>query len=282
MSRHPDIPYEQVHFPETIRSHHMRSDQAFCSSYHIHDSYELLLFLGGQGDYYIEHRCYPIKRGSLLLINSTEIHRVDCRDDAPYERIATHFYPDLVRRFSTAHSDMLSCFEKRRIGEGNLILLDREELERYLALIDQMHTALTASHFGHEILAVTYLIQILILANTFFHAGKEQASGSAASLSSQVMAYINKHLKEPLTIPQLAEYVHLDPSYLSRKFREEAGCSLREYIILKRIALAKELLRQGKSVTEACQSSGFHDYANFIRTFKKYAGMPPGQYGRKY
>lgn len=281
MSRPQTAHYDQVNFPETIRSYYMLSSQPFNSSYHMHDSYELLLFLHGDGDYYIEHRRIHMKRGNLLLINSNEIHRAEVSGKMPYERIATHFSPDWIRNFSTPDSDLLSCFEKRPVGERNLLFLDNTALEQYLALADRMHTALAADHFGHDVLAAAYLVQLLILVNICFHSLQEQPA-ALPPLSSQIMGYINKHLQESITVGQLAAYVHLDPSYLSRKFREQAGCSLQEYIILKRIACAKDLLRQGKSVTEACQGSGFHDYANFIRTFKKHAGIPPGQYGRKH
>ncbi|MDE6202435.1 MAG: AraC family transcriptional regulator [Lachnospiraceae bacterium] len=247
----------------------------------MHDSYELLLFLNGHGDYYIEHHRYHMKRGNLLLINSNEIHRAEISGNTPYERVATHFSPDWLRNFSTPDSDLLSCFEKRPVGERNLLSLDNAALEQYLALADRMQTALSADHFGHDVLAAAYLVQILVLVNICFHSLKEQPAAFLPPLSSQIMGYINKHLMESITVCQLADYVHLDPSYLSRKFREQAGCSLQEYIILKRIAFAKDLLRQGKSVTEACQGSGFNDYANFIRTFKKHAGIPPGQYGRR-
>lgn len=62
--------------------------------YHMHDSYELLLFLGGCTDCYIEHHRYRLKRGDLLIINSQEIHRAVASEGTPYERIATHFIPN--------------------------------------------------------------------------------------------------------------------------------------------------------------------------------------------
>ena len=273
--------YQQVHFPEMIRSHHMLSDSASNETYHMHDSFELFLFLKGNVDYYIDRHRYHLKRGNLLLINSSEIHRVKILDGMPYERIATHFDPELARRFSTSDSDLLACFEKRRAGEGNLLYLDSVCLEKYLSLADQLHTALVDRRFGRDVLARTCLIQMLILANTCFYSLSYQTNNTMPQLSGQIMAYIHVHLCQPLTVQELAEQVHLDPSYLSRRFKEQAGCSIREYIILKRISLAKELLRQGKTVTEVCQASGFHDYANFIRTFKKHAGLPPGQYRRQ-
>lgn len=97
-------------------------------------------------------------------------------------------------------------------------------------------------------------------------------------LSYDVMRYINDHLNEDIGIELLSHQFYMNRSYLSRKFKDEAGCSIREYIILKRVALAKTLLQQGKSVSETCEACGFHDYTNFIRTFKKYAGVSPGQF----
>jgi len=50
--------------------------------------------------------------------------------------------------------------------------------------------------------------------------------------------------------------------------------------VVKRVALAKELLSQGHTVLEACHLSGFHDYSNFIRTFRQTTGYTPGQFKR--
>ena len=60
----------RIHFPEIIRSHHMISAKPINDVYHMHDSYELLLFLGGCTDCYIEHHRYRLQRGDLLIINS--------------------------------------------------------------------------------------------------------------------------------------------------------------------------------------------------------------------
>jgi len=56
--------------------------------------------------------------------------------------------------------------------------------------------------------------------------------------------------------------------------------NLHEYIIFKRVARAKKLLMEGKSVTETCHLSGFNDYSNFIRTFKRTVGISPGKYSK--
>lgn len=268
----------RIHFPEIIRSHHMLSAKPVNDVYHMHDSYELLMFLDGCTDCYIEHHRYRLKRGDLLIINSQEIHRAVSYEGTPYERIATHFSPELVRNHCTDQSDLLSCFEKRKNADRNLLSLSPKSLELYLSLTDHLHTAVASASFGHDILASTYLLQILVLANTCFYESTWIPENIMPQLSSQIMRYIDDHLTEDLSIQALADRLYMNRSHMSRKFREQAGCSIQEYMILKRISLAKTLLKQGKSVTDTCELSGFHDYSNFIRTFKKYAQISPGHY----
>ena len=47
------------------------------------------------------------------------------------------------------------------------------------------------------------------------------------------------------------------------------------------ISEAKKLLNSGKSISEAAEESGFNDYANFMRTFKKVVGVSPKKYSVK-
>lgn len=270
--------YSRVHFPEIIRSHHMLTSKQMNDAYHMHDSYELYLFLNGNADYYIEQHCYRLKRGDLLLINSQEIHRVVSGEGTPYERIATHFYPEVVRNYCTRQTDLLSCFEKRKNAERNLISLPPYALEQYLALADRLHSAVASESYGHDILAYTYLLQMLVLANTCFRDSTVMPEDLMPQLSYRIMSYINEHLTAGLSIQALADHFYMNRSYMSRKFHEQTGCSIREYIILKRVSLAKSLLKQGRPVSDVCELSGFHDYSNFIRTFKKYAGVSPGHY----
>ena len=48
--------------------------------------------------------------------------------------------------------------------------------------------------------------------------------------------------------------------------------------LIRKLAETKKYLFLGKSIKEACVLSGFHDYANFIRSFKKSVGVSPGKY----
>jgi AraC-like DNA-binding protein len=61
-------------------------------------------------------------------------------------------------------------------------------------------------------------------------------------------------------------------------FKNQLSTTANKYLTGKRISHAKKLLSEGKSVTDTAIESGFSDYANFIRTFKKAVGIPPGKY----
>uniref|UniRef100_UPI0006D13B4C helix-turn-helix domain-containing protein n=1 Tax=Clostridium sp. NkU-1 TaxID=1095009 RepID=UPI0006D13B4C len=94
------------------------------------------------------------------------------------------------------------------------------------------------------------------------------------------MRYIDKNLTTPMTLDSISQALSLDKYYISHLFKSETESSIFQYIVVKRVALAKELLTQGHTVSEACHLSGFHDYSNFIRTFRQTTGYTPGQFKR--
>lgn len=75
----------------------------------------------------------------------------------------------------------------------------------------------------------------------------------------------------------------MSPDYLTKLFRRENGMSLSEYIIQKRISLAKKLLvTTSLSVVEISQRTGFSYSSYFVRIFKKKTELTPQQYRERY
>lgn len=92
--------------------------------------------------------------------------------------------------------------------------------------------------------------------------------------------YIEENYADPnLSLNLLAEQCKTTTSYLSRLFKESFGINFVDYLNQYRIEKAKELLMTtSKPVKEIASTSGFNSQQNFIRVFKKHAGMTPGQY----
>jgi methylphosphotriester-DNA--protein-cysteine methyltransferase len=65
---------------------------------------------------------------------------------------------------------------------------------------------------------------------------------------------------------------------MSALFSKHIGVTVREYLRIRKVGLAKQLLDGGASVTFACYESGFGDCSYFIKCFKQYTGLTPLQY----
>lgn len=97
-------------------------------------------------------------------------------------------------------------------------------------------------------------------------------------LCDRVLEYIKENYNNPdLNISQTAHFFEMTPAYLSTLYKKQTGESLLSVINYIRVKEAKKLLIEGKSVAEVTELAGFRDSSTFIRTFKRYEGITPGQ-----
>lgn len=90
---------------------------------------------------------------------------------------------------------------------------------------------------------------------------------------------LDRRYDTPITIEDLSREVALSPYYLIRRFRHVYKKTPHQYLVGKRIARAKELLRNSDlSVTEICVEVGYESLGSFSTLFRKVAGLSPGAY----
>ncbi|WP_379161423.1 AraC family transcriptional regulator [Paenibacillus sp. sgz5001063] len=246
--------------------------------YHRHDAYEIYLFLRGNTYMYLEQSCYKLVPGDLIIISPGEMHRCVCLDTQKYERIGLNIKRAALDKLSSRRSNLSSCFESHPFGQNNLIRLTPDQIKYYSGLAIQLISCLDSEEYGQDLLAEAYVTQLLVFINTLYQSSTHSSNNIMPELVGNTMTYIKNHLVEAITSEQLEQEFHYSGKYISQQFREHTGLTIRSYIIDQRVSLAKDLLSAGKSVAEACELSGFSDYANFIRSFKKVAGISPGKY----
>ena len=123
--------------------------------------------------------------------------------------------------------------------------------------------------------------ELLLFTNRLFDISKtKKYDNIMPRIVIDAMKYIDANLNTELTLEELSLSINYSPNYISTEFKKHTGLSLREYILDKRIECAKKLLMDGKNVSDACLMSGFNDYSNFIRSFKKKTGISPGHYAK--
>ena len=81
---------------------------------------------------------------------------------------------------------------------------------------------------------------------------------------------------------ELAKKFNISQSAMERMFRNSLTMLPREYIIRRRMDAAREFLRQGQSVTDACNNAGFGDYSHFIADFRRFYNTTPAEYAKQH
>jgi AraC-like DNA-binding protein len=96
---------------------------------------------------------------------------------------------------------------------------------------------------------------------------------------SETVDVIQSFYKDPLTLKEIANKVHLSPWHLSRLFSESKGISIMEYLETVRLVEAKRLLKETTlPITHIAMEVGYNSLNSFSRTFKKKYDCSPGVY----
>lgn len=95
----------------------------------------------------------------------------------------------------------------------------------------------------------------------------------------RAMNYVDESLHEQLSLKEVASLVHLNPSYFSVLFKEQANMTFSEYVTRSRLQKAKNLLIVSNlSVADIAEEVGYSTSKYFIKLFKEYEGQTPSQY----
>lgn len=121
--------------------------------------------------------------------------------------------------------------------------------------------------------------------NQFEELGQKNARGDEkknSKIIASVKAYIRKNYADPeLSLDEIAEFVHLNTSYLCTAFKQETGNTIKNYITDVRIEAAKNLLDAGNGkIYEIGLSVGYQSSQYFSQVFYKKVGVSPNDYRR--
>lgn len=98
-----------------------------------------------------------------------------------------------------------------------------------------------------------------------------------------VKQYIEEHIREKITVGELAELVHINEQHLMRIFKKETGQSLVEYITKQRMLLAGELLKNtDHSINFIADCVGCESCSYFTKIFKRHTGFTPREYRQQF
>ncbi|MBR2680793.1 MAG: response regulator [Exiguobacterium sp.] len=96
---------------------------------------------------------------------------------------------------------------------------------------------------------------------------------------TQIGTYIEQHFAEELSLQGMSERFYLSREYISRRFKQQYGVNLSEYVLTIRMNEAKRLLETSRQrIYEVAQAVGFSDDKYFRKVFKKQVGVTPNEF----
>ena len=110
----------------------------------------------------------------------------------------------------------------------------------------------------------------------------EPNSSRVESAVRALVELVEHRLKEPLSVPDLAEEAGLSQNYLARAFRHRYGMTMPSFILRRRIELACYLLTSSRApVKHIAQEVGLPDVQHFNKQFRQIVGTSPSAYREK-
>lgn len=259
---------------EQFRLFHLKDQTRKEFSYHYHDFHKVVIFISGKAAYHIEGKAYQLKPWDILLVNRHAIHRPEIDSSVPYERFILWIQNDIPWQ------ELLKCFQKANDRSYNLVRLNSALQEKMKDILFELENSAKSDEYGREILTQSLFLQFMVYLNRIFLEKQyifDKKSYTFDSQIASILQYINHNLKEDLSIETLSARYYVSKYHLMRKFKQETGYTLHNYIVNKRLLMARTLISNGMPVTKAAQESGFAEYSTFSRAYRKQFKTNPSE-----
>ena len=249
-------------------------------SWHCHDFYELYIHLQGAEYYSVDNNTYRLKPNQLLIIPPFRMHGLMMNKKLTrYERAFIYLSPSFMKYLGCGQVDieqMISEFT----GSGRFVFdMDEEQARTCAEHINAVHLNGENHQPWDRFTDLSHLLPaVRIMIEAMHSSAASMPTIPANPLMSEILGYIEEHYAEAITLKSLSDQFNISQSSLSHQFLRYTHHSVYEYILYKRIMMAKYRLIQNETPGEAAFQCGFGDYSNFLRAFKKITGLTPSEY----
>ncbi len=228
---------------------------------HCHAQFEMIAVLEGDISIMLEGRSYCLTEKQTVIIPPLLYHTITANRRGMYRRVIALFdisaIPAVLQaRFLQKDADLAMSFSPQ-INELKRIC-QKEETNFYAPL------------------AQSLMIQIFY---NDVQAKRIDADDEADEFLQKIISYIDEHLCEKILLDDLAKYTARSKSSVCHLFAVKMNISPMQYISQKKLALADKLIRDGTPATVAAMQTGYENYSNFYRMYRKRFGRSPTKEG---
>lgn len=250
--------YDEVFPAEVFIEHRNQTGLYFWP--HWHEETEILYITEGSARFQLEQNEYVAEKGSILVINSNELHS-GYVETTPY----------LCKVLSLKPANFLKDMDCQTLRFQPIISPD-SQIVKYMEDLFAEYTAQPLAYRDNCKAMVTQLLVYLIrhyASDSLTDKLSEKRKKNLDRLS-QVLSYIGEHYPEHITNQELASMMHLSEDRFGHLFRKNVGMAPQQYVTETRLEKAKELIQSTDfTITEISRMVGFQDYNHFGRQFQK-------------
>ncbi len=247
-------------------------------SLHSHAFYELLYCSSTCGaEYLVGTERYRLQKGDIIFVPPGISHRPLLPEnmERPYKRYVLWISSEFMARYAallrpdpdtdTQDTTLLRTAGTRWEFLGEYFYRGVQETEAKLP--------------GWEAAVVGNTITLLTqLRRAIRDRSAQKMAAEKPELLDRLLAYIEEHLSEHITLPDTARRFYVSTSTISQLFRQKLGDSFYRCVTQRRLIAAKERIQAGKLLEDVARQVGFKDYSAFYRAFRQEYGISPRQY----
>lgn len=246
------------------------------NSTHFHKSYEIYYLLENEILYHIDNEVFHIRPGTVVVVPPDTIHTTRCLNSKirrrtiinlpeSYVNIFLKEDPLLLKRLHKPPFQIEKSHKKEVEGLFNKILYEYRKENPNKIIIKSLLGLL--------------LVMLGEISTEYFDATQYDLNNTTTEQMLKIVEYINKHFDEKIDLKTLSEIFYLNPSYISRSFKQKLNISFSNY--LKNVR-AKEvsnmLLDSNYTLGEIAEKTGFNSSSDLCRVFKSVMHISPTQY----
>ena len=237
---------------------------------------DLVLLTGGEGKLQFNNHSYATEKGDLLVFDQDVLHGEYTNPENPLETIGISLKGVQVEGLEYNHVLPDKVLPIIKTNDAFFVLYH---------LFHYIRDECIQQKAGYELVcqdaakAVLTIVQQLILRNKDVY----EAQKMNFPVILDVVEYLNQNYYKNLSLEDIAKIFHFSSYYIARKFKEETGFTINQYITNRRMGEAEKLLiYTDMSIAEISTEIGYENINHFYATFKKYTGIAPGKLKEVY
>ena len=254
-------------------------------NYHHHECYEIIYVIDGKISFFVEEKKYELTNGDMVFVAPNLLHKLIFEKQLECKRVIINFVDEYVKKYTTKNTEILNIFKlinEKGMHKVSFFPEKRKRLEKLFELMEKLNFS---EKFGDDLRFDISFAEMMLLVNKVYMNLPEEdliQKNINDPYVIKIMEFINKNIEKKILLNDIAEHLSLSISRISHLFKSVTGISIMSYIIKKRLATAKELLKNGEHIKSVYIKCGFPDEASFFRYFKQEYNITPKKYALSF